>query len=123
HTGPDRIFKVGPAGAISEVANDLALRMPNGIAWDSTGNRWIVVSFDPFVGEVAAMPKDGATRQVLHRSVQGHFDGVEVMPGGAILYTSWADSSIHVLRGTNDTQLVREVPEPADIGIDTRRWR
>jgi sugar lactone lactonase YvrE len=123
HTGPDRIFKVGPGGIVTEVANSLALRQPNGITWDSTGNRWIVVSFDPFEGEVAAMPKDGAGREVLHRSAQGNFDGVEVMPGGAILYTSWADSSVHVLRGTHDERLVSEVPVPADIGIDTRRWR
>jgi sugar lactone lactonase YvrE len=123
HTGPDRIFEVGPGGAITEVANSLELRQPNGVWWDSTGGRWIVVSFDPFEGEVAAMPRTGATRQILHRSPSGHFDGLAVMPGGAILYTSWADSSVHVLRGADDRQLVREVPEAADIGIDTRRWR
>lgn len=105
------------------MANDLRLRQPNGVAWDSTASRWVVVSFDRFVGEVAAMPTSGATRQILHRSIHGNFDGVEVMPGGAILYASWADSSVHVLRGTDDRQLVREVPEPADIGVDTRRWR
>jgi sugar lactone lactonase YvrE len=121
HTGPDRIFAVGPGGAISEMASGLALRQPNGITWDSAGGRWIVVSFDAFVGEVAAMPKDGGARQVLHRSTLGRFDGVEIVPGGAVLYTSWADSSVHVLRGASDERLVREVPEAADIGYDTRR--
>jgi hypothetical protein len=107
---------------VREVASGLALRQPNGVAWDSVGGRWVVVSFDPFAGEVAAMPRAGATRAVLRRSAQGHFDGVEALPSGAILYTSWADSSVHVLRDTTDRQLVREVPEPADIGVDTRRW-
>lgn len=123
HTGPDRIFKVGPNGAITEMASGLALRQPNGIAWDSAGRRWIVVSFDPFVGEVAAFPADGGARQVLHRSTRGRFDGLVVLPNGAALYTSWMDSSVHVLRGTDDRQLVREVPEAADLGLDTQRRR
>jgi hypothetical protein len=120
HTGPDRIFTVGPAGAISVMAAGAALRQPNGITWDSAGARWIVVSFDPFVGEVAAMPRDGGARQLLLTG-PGKLDGVEVLPDGAILYASWADSSVHILRGGADRQLVRGVMEAADIGIDTRR--
>ena len=30
---------------------------------------------------------------------------------------------IHLLGGGRDRQIVRNVPPPADIGIDTRRWR
>ena len=123
HTGPDRIFEVGPGGAVREVANSLDLRQPNGVTWDAAAKRWVVVSFDPFAGEVATMDTSGPARRVIHQSKSGNFDGVEAMPGGAILYTSWADSSVHVLRGADDRQLVREVPEPADIGVDTRRWR
>jgi sugar lactone lactonase YvrE len=123
HTGPDRIFEVGPGGAVREVANSLDLRQPNGVTWDAAAKRWVVVSFDPFAGEVATMDAAGPARRVIHQSKSGNFDGVEAMPGGAILYTSWADSSVHVLRGADDRQLVREVPEPADIGVDTRRWR
>jgi sugar lactone lactonase YvrE len=123
HTGPDRIFEVGPGGAVREVANSLDLRQPNGVTWDASAKRWVVVSFDPFAGEVATMDASGSARRVIHQSKSGNFDGVEAMPGGAILYTSWADSSVHVLRGADDRQLVREVPEPADIGVDTRRWR
>ena len=120
HTGPDRIYAVGPGGAISVVAEGLKLRQPNGIAWDSAGKRWIVVSFDPFVGEVAAL--DASGRRVL-RTGKGRLDGVEVLRDGSILFTSWADSSLHRLRGTRDEKIVREVPDAADIGIDTRRQR
>jgi sugar lactone lactonase YvrE len=121
HTGPDRIFTVGPGGAISVMAEGLELRQPNGVAWDSAGGRWVVVSFDNFVGQVAAFPRAGGARQVLHQSKLGRFDGVEVLPNGTILYTSWADSSVHALAGGRDRRVVREVQGAADLGVDTRR--
>lgn len=123
HTGPDRIFAVGPGATIRVVAQGNQLQLPNGIAWDPAGRRWIVVSFADYNGEVAAMPEQGSSRQVLWRSAHGNFDGVEVLPNGAILYASWQDSSIHVLERGRDRALIRQVPEPADIGIDTRRNR
>lgn len=123
HTGPDRIFAVGPGDAIRVVAEGNALQWPNGIAWDSTARRWIVVSFSPYYGEVAAMPEQGSARQVLFRTAFGNLDGVEVLPNGAILFASWQDSTIHVLEGGKERALIRQVPEPADIGIDTRRNR
>ncbi|HEU4629779.1 MAG TPA: SMP-30/gluconolactonase/LRE family protein [Gemmatimonadaceae bacterium] len=122
HTGPDRIFAVGPGATISVVSAGTQLRQPNGIHWDSAGGRWIVVSFDPFAGEVAAMPATGAGRTVL-RTGTGRLDGVELLPDGAILFASWADSSVHLLAGGDERQLVRQVPAPADIGLDTRRNR
>ena len=69
------------------------------------------------------MPEHGDARQVLWRSAHGNFDGVEALPNGAILYASWQDSSVHVLERGRDRQLVHQVPEPADIGLDTRRNR
>jgi sugar lactone lactonase YvrE len=122
YVGGDRIFRVGPNRSIAVVDSGPALRRPNGITWDSTGKRWIVVSFDPFQGEVAAIAPGERGRQVLRRGL-GKLDGVEVLPSGAILFASWADSSVHALANGRDRQLVREVPEPADIGVDTRRGR
>jgi hypothetical protein len=55
------------------------------------------------------------------RSGGGQLDGVEVLPDGAILFTSWADSSIHLLANGRDKPIVREVAVPADIGVDTKR--
>jgi hypothetical protein len=81
-----------------------------------------VLSFDPFVGELASMPPDMSSRQVIRRG-SGQLDGVEVLRDGTILFSSWADSSIHALAGGRETQVVREVPVPADIGLDTRRQR
>jgi sugar lactone lactonase YvrE len=122
HLGPDRIFVVGPGRAVSIAAEGPQLRRPNGITWDAERVRWIVVSFDPFVGEMASMPADMSSRTVL-RSGTGQLDGVEVLRDGTILFSSWADSSIHALRDGRDQQVIREVPVAADIGVDTRRQR
>jgi sugar lactone lactonase YvrE len=122
HPGPDRIFVVGPNRAISVAAEGPQLRRPNGITWDAGRARWIVVSFDPFVGEVATMPPDMSNRTVI-RSGTGQLDGVEVLRDGTILFTSWADSSVHALRGGRDLRIIRDVPVAADIGVDTRRNR
>jgi sugar lactone lactonase YvrE len=122
HTGPDRIFMVGPGRAVSVVAAGVPIKRPNGITWDPVGKRWIVVSFDPFVGEVTALPASMASGETIRRGT-GKLDGVEVLPGGTILFTSWNDSSIHALAGGRDRPIIREVPVPADIGIDTRRHR
>src|SRR5687768_16503910 len=92
HTGPDRIFKVGPGRAISVVASGDELRQPNGITWDAAGKRWIIVSFDSFVGEVATIAEGDSARRVIRRG-KGRLDGVEVLPDGAIIFTSWIDSS------------------------------
>jgi hypothetical protein len=120
YLGRDKIFVVGPGRAVRVAMAGPELRRPNGVTWDSAGKRWIVVSFDPFVGEVATLPADMSSRTVIRRGT-GQLDGVAVLPGGTILFSSWADSSIHALSGGRDVQIVREVPVPADIGVDTRR--
>jgi sugar lactone lactonase YvrE len=122
YKGPSRVFVLGPGRQISAIAASPQIAWPNGITWDSTGKRWIVVSFDAFIGRVYAVSPAGDSVKVL-RAGSGKLDGVEMLPGGRILYASWADSSIHLLDGTTDRKILREVPEPADIGIDTRRHR
>jgi sugar lactone lactonase YvrE len=122
YTGRDKLFVVGPARSIRVAMSGPSLRRPNGIAWDDVTKRWIVLSFDPFVGEVASLPADMSSRQVIRRG-SGQLDGVVVLGDGTILFSSWADSSIHALAGGKDVQIIREVPVPADIGLDTRRQR
>jgi sugar lactone lactonase YvrE len=120
HTGPDRIFAVGPGRAVTVAAAAVPIKRPNGITWDSVGKRWLVLSFDPFVGEVTALDAAMTSGQAIRRG-KGQLDGVEVLPGGTILFTSWADSSVHALAGGRDRTIIRELPVPADIGLDTRR--
>jgi sugar lactone lactonase YvrE len=124
HTGPDRIFVVGPNRQITVDAEGFQLGRPNGITWDRVGKRWIVLSFDQFAGQVMVNPKGSAKPQLIRtRSGGGQLDGVEVLSDGAILFTSWADSSIHLLANGRDKPIIREVAVPADIGIDTKRNR
>jgi sugar lactone lactonase YvrE len=120
YTGRDKIFAVGPGRTARVATAGPELRRPNGIAWDASGARWIVLSFDPFVGEVAALPADMSSRTVLRRGT-GQLDGAVVLRDGTILFSSWADSSVHALAGGRDVQIIREVPVPADIGLDTKR--
>jgi sugar lactone lactonase YvrE len=122
HVGPDRIWVVGPNQSVSIAAEGTELHRPNGITWDPVGKRWIVLSFDPFDGMVMVNPQGRAKPQLI-RTGQGQLDGVEALADGALLFTSWADSSIHLLANGRDRPVIRDVPVPADIGIDTKRNR
>ncbi|MBV9773599.1 MAG: SMP-30/gluconolactonase/LRE family protein [Gemmatimonadetes bacterium] len=120
HPGGDRIFAVGPGRSVSVVAQGAALGRPNGITWDPAGRRWIVVSFDPFRSEVYALRPGESARTVLARGL-GRFDGVERLADGRLLVTCWSDSSLHVLSGGSDERMIRDLWQPADLGVDTRR--
>jgi len=122
HPGGDKIFVVGPNRSISVLKQGESLGRPNGIAWDSTGRRAIVVSFDPFEAKVYALsPADTAPKMLA--TGPGKFDGIELVPGGGMLVTCWVDSSVHLFDGQRDVKVVRDVWQPADLGLDTRRNR
>ena len=120
HLGPDRVFTVGPNHQISVMAHAPQVTWPNGITWNPVTKAWIIVSFDPFDGRIFSLHAKDDSVQVL-RHGGGRLDGVEALPDGALLFTSWADSSVHLLDRGVDTKLIREVPEAADIGVDTKR--
>ena len=124
HKGTDHIFVLGPGGRISAPQQGAQLHQPNGITWDSAGKRWIVLSFDRLQGEIAELPLDMSTRKVIFQStLTTELDGVEMLPDHNIMFTSWADSSIHVLSNGKDRKIIKGVSVPADIGVDTRRHR
>jgi sugar lactone lactonase YvrE len=122
HPGGDRIFVVGPNHSISVAAAGDQLGRPNGITWDARSNRWLVVSFDPFTSQLYAM-REGDTMRTVLATGKGKSDGVEVLGDGTILFSCWNDSSVHALSGTQDRRIIRNLPQPADIGLDTRRNR
>jgi sugar lactone lactonase YvrE len=122
YVGGDKVFAIGPGRSVSIVAHGNVLGRPNGVTWDSAGKRWVVVSFDPFHSEVYALHPSDSTRIILAKG-KGKFDGIEALHDGSFLVSSWSDSSVHEFSAGVDRQVVRNVPTPADIGIDTKRGR
>lgn len=120
HLGPDRVFTVGAHHAISVMAGAPTVPWPNGITWNVARKEWVIVSFDPFNGRIFTLPDGGASARVI-RQGSGRLDGLEALPNGALIFTSWADSSIRLLERGTERTLLREVPEAADIGLDTKR--
>jgi sugar lactone lactonase YvrE len=119
-SGGDKMFVVGPNHAVRVQASGPQLAKPNGITWDAKGQRWLYVSFDPFHSKLFAFHEGDTTRAVLD-SGNGKWDGVEALADGRILVSSWTDSTVHLIANGKDERLVRNVPAPADIGVDTKR--
>jgi sugar lactone lactonase YvrE len=120
YSGGDKLFIVGPNHTVRVAASGPQLDKPNGITWDAKGHRWLYVSFDPFHSRLYGFHDGDTTRAVLD-SGRGRWDGVEALADGRILVSSWTDSSVHLLANGHDERLIRDVPNPADIGVDTRR--
>ncbi|MDP9265966.1 MAG: SMP-30/gluconolactonase/LRE family protein, partial [Chloroflexota bacterium] len=119
HTpGTDRIFRIArDHRATIALATD-SLHRPNGIAWDVTGKRFIVVPFGKVPQIFAWRP--GTAQPVIIGYGSGQYDGVEILADRRLIFTSWADSSVSIRDG-NTATVIRQLPSPADIGLDTRR--
>jgi hypothetical protein len=120
HPGPDKIFKLTRTGQVSTALQFDSLVGPNGITWDDSNQRFIIVAFAA-KDILAWKPGDSTATPVA--TGKGIFDGVERLPDGRILISTWADSSIYVLDGSALVRAVVGVQSPADIGVDTKRNR
>jgi len=120
HPGPDRIFRVGAKREVSVAVAGDTLERPNGITWDAANARFIVVAFG---GPAIFAWKPGEAAPTVLAKGAGQWDGVEVLPDGRIIASSWADSTVDVIAGGKIERLISGVPSPADIGIDTKRQR
>ena len=114
HPGPDRVFKI----AGRKVTTALTFKGqpgPNGITWDSTASRFVVVPMgDSTI--VSWAPGDSAPQPVAKGPPM--MDGVEPLGGGRYLVTSWADSSLNLVADGKVTRLAGQIASPADIGFD-----
>jgi sugar lactone lactonase YvrE len=112
-----RIFRI--SGELVEIA--LAgdeLRGPNAIAWD--GLRFLVA---PAYGQdVVAWSPGGGTKAVMRGP--GAYDGIVVLPNGAVIVSSEYDDALHVGYGSGDLRpLFTRKPTPTGIGFDRKRNR
>ncbi len=119
-SGTDAIYRLA-GGQVSVVAKSTDLNHPNGIAVLPDGTL-VVVTFTP-EGELYTVGPDG-TRRNVRRLPAGNLDGVEVLPDGALLVSSWGAAAVfRVERDGTVSTVVGNVPSPADIGYDSRRQR
>jgi hypothetical protein len=113
HPGPDRIWRVVGRQVASALETD-ELAQPNGIVWDDVNKRYIVV---PFGGtDLLAWSPAGTLTRI--GTGPGSQDGVALLPGGRILVSSWADSTVFLSTPGGPVALLRGLPAPADIGVD-----
>ncbi len=114
HPGPDRVFRI----AGRKVTTALTFKGqvgPNGITWDSTASRLIMVPMgDSTI--VSWAPGDSAPQPVAKAPPM--MDGVEALGGGRYLVTSWADSSLNLVADGKVTRIAAGIAAPADIGFD-----
>ena len=116
---PSRIYRVSGM-RIAQVLEAASLQGPNGIAWDSGRNAFIIGSM---MGDslYAWAPNDSAPRSVA--AGPGQWDGIAVLPDGRVLATSWTDSSLYVLENDALRRAVSGVNGPAAIGVDPQRMQ
>ena len=119
HPGPDQIFRIAGRTATVAVSGE-KLAGPNGIAYDQANGRFVIGSF---AGTSLLTWKIGDAQPAELVAGNGQYDGVEVLGGGRVLASSWADSSLVAYDGSALTKVASGVPSPADIGVDTKRNR
>jgi sugar lactone lactonase YvrE len=119
HPGTDRIFRITSNRRVSVAAEGDSLRRPNGITWDATGNRFIVVAFG---GPTVFAWKLGDKLPTVIAQGPGSFDGV-VVARGQLLVSSWADSTVSAYQSGSEVKVISGVAGPADFGYDAKRNR
>lgn len=120
HPGPDRVYRIGPRLKPIVALQSEALAGPNGIAWDSAGNRFLLLSF---TGKGILSWRPGQETARVIATGPGQCDGVEALGDGRALVTCWADSSLDVIEGDSLRRVMRDLPQPADLGVDIKRHR
>jgi hypothetical protein len=120
HPGPDRVYRIDRKGRPSVALPDGTVEGPNGIAWSPQDRSFLIVSF---TGDALYRWRIGSHSATRVGRGAGRWDGIEVIDGERALVTSWADSSLYVWSRNRLRRVLGGLPQPADIGIDTRRGR
>jgi sugar lactone lactonase YvrE len=120
-TGTNLIYRIA-GGRITIALRDSALGGPNGITWDSSHRRFIVV---PYGGDsvIKAWTPGSKTLSAVGQSAGSKFDGVEILSGDRVLVASQEDSSLHLFNNGTGRPIIKTGGAPADIAVDTKRNR
>ncbi len=116
-TGTNTIYRVS-GRTVSVATQDANLNRPNGITYDNHAGGFIIVG-----GVAARWRPDSAELQSLGTSEGSRWDGVEVLPDGRVLAASLGDTALYIFDGGSSERVIQTSGLPADIGLDTRRWR
>jgi glucose/arabinose dehydrogenase/sugar lactone lactonase YvrE len=116
--GDGRVFRIGADGEAEIIMAGEELRSPTGIAWD--GTRFLIAQ--AYGKEVLAWNPGTATKAVLRGP--GAYDGMVVLPSGAVIVSSHHDDAVYVAHAGGELRpLFTRKPSPAGIGFDRKRNR
>ena len=119
HPGPDRVFRL--EGSKATVALEFKDKPgPNGLTWDSTASKFVILSFQ---GKSIYHWAPGDSAATVFAEGPGMMDGIEAIEGGRFVVSTWTDSSLFMLDGDKITKLVGGLPGAADIALDRERNR
>ena len=116
-TGRRRIHRIA-RGAIETAVEDTALGGPNGITWDTLGQRFFIAPYFEGTGLLTWLP--GASVTTAATGTGGRYDGVEIIGRDSVLVASQADSSLHLFTAGRGRAIIKLAGRPADIGWNPR---
>jgi hypothetical protein len=118
-SGTDAVYRMLEDQRVVQVRKEPGLGGPNGVAVGSRGI--MVATFGS--GEVFRLTAEGARTDIMPAS-QRKFDGIEMLPDGGFMVSSWGDQCVYRVGGDGKVSKVLEgVEAPADIGYDATRNR
>jgi sugar lactone lactonase YvrE len=120
YVGPDQVIRVGPDRKPSVVLKTNDIGGANGITWVAAQRKFVINSFGS--KSIYSWAPGDKTAAVIATG-PGLGDGLEVLPDGRLLMSSWADSSLLVVENGKAVPLATGIASPADFGLDAKRSR
>jgi sugar lactone lactonase YvrE len=116
--GQDKLFVVKGREVRVLLEGQAKLAQPNGVTWDARGGRLLLA---PFGGQSITSITTTNLQPIPIAGGLGAYDGIEVLPDGRVLVSSWQDSTINVVVDGALRKVITGIDGPADIGVDTKR--
>ena len=118
-SGADAVYRLIDDDRVVAVKKEPSLGAPNGLAVGTRGI--LVVTYGS--GEVYRLTAEGERTDVMPAS-QRQLDGIEMLPDGGFLMSSWGDRCVYRIGSDGRvSKVVTDVDAPADIGYDASRNR